>query len=122
MQDFRNLKVWQKAHAVVFDIYRCTADFPKHELYGVVSQLRRAAISVPNNIAEGSGRGSDPEFARFLLIANGSLSEVHYLLILSQDLQMMTQDNYDRLTMAIAEVGRMIQGCWQLSRNLKYEV
>ena len=71
MRDFREYKVWHKAHSLTLDIYRNTAKFPREELYGLTSQLRRASSSIPANIAEGCGRGGDPEFGRFLQIGMG---------------------------------------------------
>jgi S23 ribosomal protein. len=76
MKDFRSLKVWEKSHELTLKIYKATDGFPKHELYGVTSQIRRAAVSVPTNIAEGSGKDSDGELKRVFLIAMGSASEL----------------------------------------------
>ncbi|HXJ93748.1 MAG TPA: four helix bundle protein [Terriglobia bacterium] len=86
MQHFRDLKVWQRSHALVLDLYRITAGFPKDERFGLVSQLRRAAASVPTNIAEGAKRQGRQDYARFLNIAEGSLAETEYLVLLSRDL------------------------------------
>lgn len=86
MKDFRSLKVWEKAHELVLKVYKATDLFPKHELYGITSQIRRAAASVPTNIAEGCGKDSDAELKRYFLIAMGSASELEYLLILARDL------------------------------------
>ena len=86
MQHFRNLLVWQKSHEMVLQVYRISRDFPREELYGLTSQLRRAAVSIPSNIAEGCSRGSDADFGRFLIIALGSSSEVEYQLLLARDL------------------------------------
>ena len=83
---FKDLEVWQKAHEFVIYTYRLTADFPKTEMFGLTSQLRRAAVSVPANIAEGFRRRGRPEKARFMNIAEASLDEAHYYLILAQDL------------------------------------
>jgi four helix bundle protein len=85
-KSFTDLLVWKKAHSFVLAIYLLTKDFPKEELYGLTNQLRRAAVSIPANIAEGFGRFSKPEKIRFLNIAQGSLNEVKYFLILSEDL------------------------------------
>ena len=84
---FTDLVVWKKAHSMVLDIYLLTKDFPEEELYGLTNQLRRAAVSVPANIAEGFGRISKAEKVRFFNIAQGSLNEIRYFLILTQDLQ-----------------------------------
>lgn len=91
-KNFTELVVWQKAHAFVLSIYKQTATFPKHELYGLVSQFRRAAVSVPANIAEGFRKHSEADKARFLNIAEGSLEECRYYLILSRDLGYMEID------------------------------
>jgi four helix bundle protein len=85
-RSFRDLMVWQKAHAFVLGVYRYTESFPEREKYGLSHQLRRAAVSIPANIAEGFGKRSSPEKARFLNIAEGSVEECRYYLILSQDL------------------------------------
>ncbi len=85
MKDFRTLTVWQKSHKLVVMIYQNTKTFPKEELYGISSQLRRAIVSIPTNIAEGCGRGSDKDFAKFAQIAVGSASESEYLILLSNE-------------------------------------
>jgi four helix bundle protein len=87
MQDFRNLTIWRQAHGLVLEVYRETAHFPASEQFGLTNQMRRAAVSVPTNIAEGCGRGSDADFARFLQIALGSASELEYQLLLAVDLR-----------------------------------
>lgn len=76
MQNFRDLRVWQKAHSFVLSLYRVTKSFPREEIYGLTAQIRRAAVSIPSNIAEGCARGSDADFARFLQNSMGSASEV----------------------------------------------
>ncbi len=91
MKDFRELKVWQKAHQLVLDLYRGTEAFPRKEQFGLTSQVRRAAVSIPGNIAEGCGRGGDAELSRFLQIAMGSASELEYYLVLAQDLEYLSQ-------------------------------
>jgi four helix bundle protein len=108
MRDFRDLKVWQKAHACVLEIYRCTRDFPTEERFGLTSQLPRAAASVPSNIAEGCGRDGDRELARFLTIAAGSASETEYQLLLTHDLNLLDDENYEQLDTQINEVKRML--------------
>jgi four helix bundle protein len=87
MQRFTDLAVWQRSQQVVLEVYRLSGKFPADERFGLVSQLRRAAASVPTNIAEGSKRRSNPEYARFLNVAEGSLAETEYLLMLSRDLR-----------------------------------
>ena len=108
MQDFRNLKVWQQGHALTLAVYKQTADFPKHELFGLTSQLRRAAASIPTNMAEGCGRGSDAEFGRFLQIAMGSACELEYELLLAHDLTYLPGDAYGGLLRDVIEVKRML--------------
>ncbi len=108
MKDFRELKVWEKAHELTLSIYRATSTFPKDELYGLISQLRRASMSIPTNIAEGCGRGSDADFAHFLQIAMGSACETEYELVLSRDLGYLSQEHYSGLQDSLEEVKRMI--------------
>ena len=108
MQDFRDLKVWQKSHGAIREIYRVSVDFPRDEIYGLTAQLRRAAVSVGANIAEGCGRGSDSDFARFLQMAMGSASEVEYLLLLARDLDYLGADAHAGLNADMAEVKRML--------------
>ncbi len=108
MQDFHNIKVWEKAHQLVLDVYKATANFPASELYGLTSQVRRAAASIPANIAEGAGRGSDAEFKRFLQIAMGSASELEYHLLLARDLGYLPQDIYSILDNKSTEIKRML--------------
>ena len=92
MKDFRKLEVWEKAHALTLSVYHAADPFPREELYGLTSQIRRAAVSIPTNIAEGCGRGSEAELARFLQIAMGSASEVEYELLLARDLGFLKLD------------------------------
>lgn len=108
MQDFRNLKVWEKAHALALEVYQKTKDFPGEERYGLTSQMRRCAMSVPTNIAEGCGRGSDSEMARFLQIAMGSACELEYTLLLAKDLGMLNGPGHEALAPKLAEVKRML--------------
>jgi len=108
MKDFRQLKVWEKAHQLALDIYRATKNFPKEELYGLTSQIHRASMSVPTNIAEGCGRNTDAEFARFLQIAMGSASETEYQLILAHDLEFLSKESHGSLHQEVEEVKRML--------------
>ena len=110
MQDFRDLKVWQKAHEAVLQIYRATQSFPDTERYGLTSQIRRAAVSVPANIAEGSVRSSDADFARFLHIAIGSASEVDYYLLLARYLGHLPATSYETADQQLQEITRMLNG------------
>jgi four helix bundle protein len=116
MKDFRSLKVWEKAHQFALMVYRLTKSFPREEQYGLTSQLRRAAASVPTNIAEGCGRGSDPDFARFLQVALGSACECDYLLLLSRDLEYVSLDAHVELYESVSEVKRMLTGLIQTLR------
>jgi four helix bundle protein len=108
MQSFRNLKVWEKAHAVTIDIYTASRSFPKEELYGLTSQMRRASASIGANIAEGSCRKGDAEFGRFLQIAIGSASELEYHLLLARDLRILEALDYERISGGVIEVKRML--------------
>jgi four helix bundle protein len=108
MRDFRQLKVWEKAHALSLAIYQATTAFPQQELFGLTSQLRRAAVSIPANIAEGCGRSGEPELARFLRIAQGSASELEYHIILSTDLGYLNQSVSQELFDQVTEVKRML--------------
>ena len=108
MRDFRQIQVWEKAHQLTLEIYQVTARFPKEELYGLTSQLRRAAASIAANIAEGFGRGGDIELARFLQIAIGSAYEVEYHILLAKDLSIITDEVNNRLQAHIIEVKRML--------------
>jgi four helix bundle protein len=107
MRDFRKLQVWEKAHKFVLDIYKETKNFPKEELFGITNQLRRAVVSIPNNIAEGCGRKSKKELLNFLNIAMGSASEVECLLLLSFDLHYL-KDEYEMLNQNLIEVRKML--------------
>ena len=108
MKDFRELKVWEKAHQLVIDFYAESQSFPREEIYGLTSQLRRSALSVPSNIAEGCGRDGDADLARFLQIAMGSASEMEYQLLLAHDLGYLRQESHDRLSERIREIKRML--------------
>ncbi|MBZ5684749.1 MAG: four helix bundle protein [Acidobacteriia bacterium] len=119
MENFKNLKVWSKAHELTLDIYQCTRSFPKDEMYGLTSQMRRAAASIGANIAEGCGRRSDPEMRRFVQIARGSANELEYHLLLAKDLQFLTPDEYSELEVRILEIQRMLAA---LSQRLQRPV
>ena len=108
MRDFKQLKVWEKAHRLVLEIYRTTHQFPAEERFGLTAQLRRAAASVPSNIAEGCGRGGERELSRFVTIAAGSASEVEYQLLLARDLWYLGNEQYQELDKHINEVKRML--------------
>ncbi|MBM3123992.1 MAG: four helix bundle protein [Chloroflexi bacterium] len=108
MRDFRTLKVWEKAHALALEIYRTTGAFPKQELYALTSQVQRAAVSIPTNIAEGCGKDSRLEIKRFFQIAMGSASELEYLLLLVHDLSYLPGNDYRNLHDKLVEVRKML--------------
>ena len=108
MEDFKNLRVWEKAYELTLSVYQKTRTFPKEEMYGLTNQLRRAASSVGANIAEGCGRRSDPEMRRFLKIARGSANEVEYHLLLARDLQFLALNDFKELEAMVLEVQRML--------------
>jgi four helix bundle protein len=108
VQNFRDLKVWTKAHSLVLAIYQISEPFPSDERYGLTSQMRRAAVSVPTNIAEGCGRSSDADFGRFLHVAMGSASELEYLVLLSRDLKLLSADAHDKINATVEEIERML--------------
>jgi four helix bundle protein len=119
MQDYTKLGVWQKSYQLSLNIYRATKPFPKEELYGLVNQMRRAAVSVPANIAEGCGRFTDADFAHFLDIAMGSLFEVDCYIRLSQDLAYISPESYQSLESDLVEVRRMLISLIQKVRPAK---
>ena len=108
MKDFRQLKVWQKAHELTLAVYQLTATFPHEERYGLSSQLRRAGSSIAANLAEGCGRNGDAELARFCSIAMGSASELEYHLLLGRDLQLIKPKDYEVLHQRTTELKRML--------------
>lgn len=110
MKDFRKLAVWEKAHGLTLAIYRETVAFPRQEVYGITSQMRRASASIAANIAEGCGRGGDGDFHRFLNTSAGSAVELEYFLLLAKDLGMLSKDVYDGLQQQVLEVERMLSG------------
>jgi len=118
MKDFRKLTVWQKAHELTLAVYKATRGFPKEELYGLTSQVRRSSVSVPSNIAEGCGRSGDAELARFLDISMGSASEVEYQLLLAHDLGFLHNRVYEPLAEAVVEVKRMLVASRRLTSLL----
>ena len=105
---FRKLIVWQRAHELVLQVYKFTEKFPKHEMFGLTSQLRRAILSVPANVAEGYAAGGKGQFGRYLDIAQGSLAEVEYYLILAQDLTYITSAQYEQAESLRAETGFLL--------------
>jgi four helix bundle protein len=120
MGGHRNLAVWRKAMAMVRDIYRLTADFPKHEVYGLASQLRRAAVSIPSNLAEGYGRNSRTELHQFVGMARGSLAEMETQIEIGRDLGYLRPEHAADLLERSAEIGRMLTGLREWSGKTKY--
>ncbi len=102
------MQVWRKGHGLTLAVYGVTGRFPKHELYGLTSQMRRSCASIPANIAEGCGRDGDAELARFLRLAAGSASELEYHLLLARDLHLLTPEDHERLTNETKEIKRML--------------
>ncbi len=105
---YHNLMVWKKAHEYTLEVYKITKQYPKDELFGIVSQLRRASSSIPANIVEGSARRTNKEFCQFLVQARGSLVETQYFLELSKDLDYLDQDNFNKLTGISVEIAKML--------------
>ena len=110
MQDYHKLKVWEKAHLLAIDVYRLSEGFPRRDGVALTTQLRRAALSIPTNIAEGAGKSGTNDFRRFLDIALGSASETHYQLLVARDLILIENEVYDDLSTRVTEVRRMLVG------------
>jgi four helix bundle protein len=110
MGNFRDLKVWSRSHGLTLEIYKESTTFPKSELFGLTQQIRRAAVSIESNIAEGCGRRTDRELARFCLIANGSANELQCQLLVARDLGYLEKDSHKRLERELAEVASMLSG------------
>ncbi len=108
MKDFRELKVWEKAHQMVLLAYKLTSDFPKHELFGLTSQIRRCSSSIPANIAEGCGRIGNSELHRFLQISCGSVNELEYHLLLARDLHYLSEGDCTLIQKQLLDVKRML--------------
>ena len=116
MKNFRDLQIWHRSHTLTLEVYRITREFPKSELYGLVGQMRRSSSSIPTNIAEGCGRNTEKDFARFLDNAMGSASELEYQLILARDLQYIHQDTYGKSNAELTEIKRMLNAFIQKLR------
>jgi len=108
VRDFKTLKVWQKAHQLVLAVYRTTQTFPPDERFGLTAHLRKSATSIPSNIAEGCGRHTDTDLARFLSIAAGSAAETDYQLLLARDLGYINEQQHSDLDASVNEVKRML--------------
>jgi four helix bundle protein len=118
VKDFRDLRVWEKAHQLALEFYKVTNEFPKTEMFGMTSQIRRAAVSIAANIAEGCGKRGNGEFQRFLNIATGSASELEYHFLLARDLAFFGETVFKRMNMAVIEVKRMLAA---LARKVEAE-
>ena len=117
MRDFKKLLVWQKAHELVLEVYRVTANYPKEELFGLTSQTRRAVCSITHNIAEGCGRHTEADLARFMDISAGSAFELDDQLMIGRDLHYLPIADYDRLSLGIEEVKKMLNSYIQKLRS-----
>ena len=117
VQSYRDLVAWNKAMELVTEIYRVTKKFPKEELFGLMSQLRRAAVSIPSNIAEGKGRLSKGEFRQFLGNARGSLAEVETQILIAQNLSYLDEPETNRLLAMVEEVGKVLNGLISAVKN-----
>ena len=117
MRDFRQLRVWEDAHLLTLEIYKITKIFPKEELFALTSQLRRASASIPSNIAEGCGRGSNKDYANFLQIVLGSAYEVDYQLFLAKELIYLDSESYSQVCKKIDAVKRQLAALLQKVRS-----
>lgn len=108
MRDFKKYKVWELGHQLTLDVYESTRKFPREEVYGLTSQMRRASYSIPSNIAEGCGRESELEFKRFLTISQGSASELEYFNILAKGLGIVTETEFEKTDEKINQVKRSL--------------
>lgn len=117
MKTHKDLDAWKNAIALVTDIYKITKDFPSDEKYGLTSQIRRSAVSIPSNIAEGAGRNHDKEFIQFLYIALGSLSELETQMIISLNLNFIDKAMFDELNLKVVTIRGQISGLIKYLRN-----
>lgn len=122
VKTFRELVVWQKAHALTLDLYRITKAFPQDEKFGIVSQLRRSASSIATNIVEGHKRNGRKDFLHFLNLAEASLEETKYHLILSRDLAYLGESDFEKLNLKCEEVGRILCGFQKSLRSSSYRL
>src|SRR5882724_5726817 len=113
MKDFRDLRVWEASHKLTLEVYAITARFPRHELYGLTSQIRRCSVPIGANIAEGCGERGNNEFQRYLQIASGSASELDYHLLLSRDLSFLPETDYQNLAKGLLEIRKMLTALLQ---------
>jgi four helix bundle protein len=113
MKDFRNLKIWQAAHLLTLSVYRMTRSFPREELFGLTSQMRRCSVSIGANIAEGAGKRGNSEFQRFLQIAAGSASELDYHLLLAHELELLSDAAYQNAANDLVRLRKMLTSLLQ---------
>ena len=116
-EKWKNLKVWQLADQLALDIYKATKNFPKDELYGITSQIPRAALSIPTNIVEGYSRKGDKELTRFVNISLGSLAETKYLLKFARRLELLTEKDYEELSIGYEELDRKLWKFYEAVRS-----
>jgi four helix bundle protein len=110
MQDFKNLDVWREAKNLVLSIYKITETFPKHELFGLSNQMRRAAVSIPSNIAEGTGRRTNKDKAHFSYTSRGSLFELETQIVIAFELAYITSEDYDKVLQQVVKCRQLING------------
>lgn len=121
MQNYKDLIVWRKAHELTLQLYRVTARFPRHELFGLTSQIRRSAASIGANIAEGTGRKGHAEFHRFLQMASGSTNELEYHFVLSRDLGYLNCELHDQLEGKVIELRKMLSSLINRVTEQRYQ-
>lgn len=114
----KDLEVWKKSVSLVTEVYQATSLFPKEEIYAITSQIRRSAVSIPSNIAEGAARQTNKEFIRFLFIASGSCAELDTQMLIAHQLQYLDEDTYKELCPKVEEVGKMINGLIKYRRTI----
>jgi four helix bundle protein len=119
MRNYKDLLVWEKAHKLTLAVYKITLVFPKDERYGLTSQIRRASASIAANLAEGCGRRSDGEMARYVQIAMGSGAELSYHFLLARDLRFMQSADYEALNADVSEIMRMLSALSGKLRNVR---
>jgi four helix bundle protein len=110
VRNYRELEVWEKSHKLTLELYKLSRGFPKEEMYGLTSQMRRAAVSIGANLAEGCGRRTSAELARFVRIAMGSASELDYHLLLCRDFEFIAEEQYDRAMRELVRIRKMLSG------------